>query len=154
MATAAAQGFVKRHQEMQRQQQEAAETMRRAEALKLAAESQAAAVEPPGAAAEPSAPAPDGENIGHPPPPPRSPARPTPKAGEDAFPKVDVEKVKLARQVAKQTQEALRAQEAAIAQINQLLVENAKLGKELAEERKKTGALENIGQDIFKGWWG
>ena len=34
------------------------------------------------------------------------------------------------------------------------LVENAKLGKELAEERKKTGALENIGQDIFKGWWG
>ena len=36
---------VKRHQEMQRQQQEAAETMRRAEALKLAAESQAAAVE-------------------------------------------------------------------------------------------------------------
>ena len=154
VATAAAQGFVKRHQEMQRQQQEAAETMRRAEALKLAAESQAAAVEPPGAAAEPSAPAPDGENIGHPPPPPRSPARPTPKAGEDAFPKVDVEKVKLARQVAKQTQEALRAQEAAIAQINQLLVENAKLGKELAEERKKTGALENIVQDIFKGWWG
>ena len=67
---------------------------------------------------------------------------------------MDVEKVKLARQVAKQTQEALRAQEAAIAQINQLLVENAKLGKELAEERKKTGALENIGQDIFKGWWG
>ena len=35
VATAAAQGFVKRHQEMQRQQQEAAETMRRAEALKL-----------------------------------------------------------------------------------------------------------------------
>ena len=30
-------------------------------------------------------------------------------------------------------------------------------GKELAEEKKKTGALENIGQDIgqaFKGWWG
>ena len=153
VATAAAQGFVKRHQEMQRQQQEATEMMRRAEELKLAMESQAVAVEPP-VAAEPSAPAVDGENIGHPPPPPRSPARPTPKAGEDAFPKVDVEKVKLARQVAKQTQEALRAQEAAIAQINQLLVENAKLGKELAEERKKTGALENIGQDIFKGWWG
>ena len=67
---------------------------------------------------------------------------------------MDVEKVKLARQVAKQTQEALRARGSRTCQINQLLVENAKLGKELAEERKKTGALENIGQDIFKGWWG
>jgi chromosome segregation ATPase len=156
VATAAAQGFVKRHQEMQRKQQQAAEMVRQAEELKLAVESQAATVEPPSAEVpeEPSAPV--EENMRHPPPPPRSPARAAPKPGEDAFPKVDVEKVKLAREVAKQTQEALRAQEAAIEQINKLVVENARLGKELAEEKKKTGALENIGQDIgqaFKGWW-
>jgi hypothetical protein len=131
--------------------------VRQAEELKLAVESQAATVEPPSAEVpeEPSAPV--EENMRHPPPPPRSPARAAPKPGEDAFPKVDVEKVKLAREVAKQTQEALRAQEAAIEQINKLVVENARLGKELAEEKKKTGALENIGQDIgqaFKGWWG
>ena len=157
VATAAAQGFVKRHQEMQRKQQQAAEMVRQAEELKLAVERQAATVEPPSAEVpeEPSAPV--EENMRHPPPPPRSPARAAPKPGEDAFPKVDVEKVKLAREVAKQTQEALRAQEAAIEQINKLVVENARLGKELAEEKKKTGALENIGQNIgqaFKGWWG
>jgi uncharacterized phage infection (PIP) family protein YhgE len=38
VATAAAQGFVKRHQEMQRKQQQAAEMVRQAEELKLAVE--------------------------------------------------------------------------------------------------------------------